>query len=117
MEMGAIVGYTTLAILALALAVPNYLAIRYAMFSGAAAAAGDAGVAAMPVAKAHKVSRLGEFGFMWKALSPILFAVGFIIGLGVGGPVGTGIILLTLLNLIFGLVGWGSYIPGKMGKR
>ncbi|HLN61601.1 MAG TPA: hypothetical protein VK464_08630 [Symbiobacteriaceae bacterium] len=116
MEMGAIVGYTTLAILALALAVPNYLAIRYAMFSGAAAA-GGAGVAAMPVAKAQKVSRLGEFGFMWKALSPILFAVGFIIGLGVGGPVGTGMILLTLLNLVLGFIGWGSYIPGKMGKR
>lgn len=117
MEMGAIVGYTTLAILALALAVPNYLAIRYALFSGAAAAAGGAEVATVPAAKVQKVSRLGEFGFMWKALSPILFAVGFILGLGIGGPVGTGLILLTLLNLILGLIGWGSYIPGKMGKR
>jgi hypothetical protein len=109
--MAAIVGYTVLAILGLALVLPNYMAIRYAMLSGGgAAAAGDA--AAVPAAKVQKASRLGEFGFMWKALSPMLFAAAFILGLGIGGTIGTGIILLALANTVLGFIGWKSYIPG-----
>lgn len=116
MEMGAIIGYATLAIIGLALAVPNYFAVRYALLGGeigaapAGAAIGE--VPAAKVSKVAKVSKMGEFGFMWKALSPIVFAFAFILGLGIGGPIGTGIVLLTLLNMILGFFGWGGYVAG-----
>lgn len=52
-------------------------------------------------------------GFGWKALSPLVFAVGVLFAIALGGTVGIVLFLLALANLIFGLMGWQFYVPGR----
>lgn len=113
-----------LTILGIALLVPNVLAIRLAMFGGAGAVAVSGGPAVVKASggSARKGLRLvtpkfARRGYLWKALSPLLFGVSFILGLALEGPVGYGIMAAGLLNMLFGLLGWEFYVPGKKGDR
>lgn len=103
-------------------AVPNYLAIRYALFGGsgatATAAAGGptVAVAAAPVAAGRRLAggNWASRGFGWKALSPILFSLGVILSIAVGGVAGIAIISVATLNLIWGFLGWnGHYVNNR----
>lgn len=100
-----------------AFAVPNYLAVRYAVFGGApgAAVAGGAVAAGAGGRTAGKKDRLAfaRRGYLWKALSPLLFAASVILGLGSGGVIGYSLVGLALLNLVWGFIGWDSYVPGR----
>jgi len=103
----------TLIILGLALLIPNYLAVRYGILGGAPGT-GAAAVAVGGGRSAGRTFRMPGFvlrGYLWKALSPLLFAVSVIMGLAVGGMVGGLIVLLAFLNLLLGFLGWGSYTP------
>lgn len=104
------VAIPALIILGLALLIPNYLAVRYGMLGGAPGAVAVGGGSSV----ARRTFRLPGFvrrGYLWKALSPLLFAVSVIMGLAVGGLVGGLIVLLAFLNLLLGFLGWGSYTP------
>lgn len=111
----AVVG---LALMVVAFAVPNYLAVRYAVFGGAPGGAAAGGAVAANSAVGHtgvKKDRLAfaRRGYLWKALSPLLFAASVILGLGLGGVIGLTLVGLALLNLVFGLIGWDGYVPGR----
>lgn len=106
-----VVAILTLALLAVAFAVPNYLAVRYAVFGGAPGA--PATVGAVKGARRSGSPAFARRGYLWKALSPLIFAVSIIVGLGLGGAVGAGIVALAALNLAFGLIGWDAFRPGR----
>jgi hypothetical protein len=112
-----------LTILGIALLVPNVLAIRLAIFGdGTASATLATGTGAVTAAKATVVTRPAvrraspkfvRRGYLWKALSPFLFGVTVILGLALDGAVGYAVMGAGLLNLVFGILGWDAYIPGK----
>jgi hypothetical protein len=110
----AVVG---LALMVVMFAVPNYLAVRYAVFGGApgGAEAGGAVTAGAGGRVAAKKDRLAfaRRGYLWKALSPLLFAACVILGLGFGGVIGLSVVGLALLNLVWGFIGWDTYVPGR----
>ncbi|HYG56490.1 MAG TPA: hypothetical protein VD902_00185 [Symbiobacteriaceae bacterium] len=109
----------TLVLIGLALLLPNYLAVRYAMLGGTPVSAAAGGTASASTGTVIRfVRRSGgrsivERGYLWKALSPLLFAASIILALGLGGWLGGAIVLLAFLNLLFGMLGWDAYIPGK----
>mgnify|MGYP001221283284 CR=1 FL=1 len=116
-----------LALLGAALLLPNVLALRLA-FAGAAereaarveartAARRSGGQAAARVRVRIPAPRLVRRGYLWKALSPLLFALSVMFGIAVGGTTGYVLMGLGLLNLLFGLWGWDEYMPGHTGKR
>lgn len=111
-----------LTILGIALLVPNVLAIRLAVFGDGTASATLATGTGAAAAKATVVTRPAvrraspQFvrrGYLWKALSPFLFGVTVILGLALDGAVGYAVMGAGLLNLVFGILGWDAYIPGK----
>ncbi len=124
-----------LAFLAVMLVLPNYIAIRYGVFGGNAnfaVAAGPGAEAPVPGssgsaqpetrtpsqtspkrASGSRLAGLTQRGYLWKALSPLVFSVAFIIGIAVGGVVGYTLLGLAFLNLVWGFTGWGAYRPGK----
>lgn len=83
--------------------------------SGAAASAGE-GATARPH-RAIRLPRLFYRGYLWKALSPLVFALTVMFGIAVGGSTGYLLMGFGLVNLLFGLVGWQEYVPGQAGKR
>ncbi|MFZ5815125.1 MAG: hypothetical protein ACOY93_07450 [Bacillota bacterium] len=114
-----------LTILGVALLIPNVLAIRFALLGvgdpvpaipARTSAPARAAAQARPSVK-RPSPRFVRGGYLWKALSPILFGVSFILGLAIQGPVGYGIMAAGLLNMIWGFLGWDAYIPGKWGQR
>jgi hypothetical protein len=114
METGMIISVTVLALLGLAFAVPNYLAIRYALLGGGAVAGTAPGAAvSAPAARTRKRRPVGTGAFMWKALSPFVFAVSVILGIALGDVAGIALVGAALLNLIWGMRGWRDYQPGK----
>jgi hypothetical protein len=112
-----VIAVLALAVLGAAFLVPNYMAIRYAMFGGGVgvAAAGGAAAAGAPViaVKFRKRSRGGEGLFAWKALSPFVFAFSVILGIALSGIPGLVLVALATANLVWGMLGWSNYIPGK----
>jgi len=107
-----------LSVLGVALLLPNALAIRFALLGiGDAPVQVSAPASAPVVAARPKVQRstpqLFRFGYLWKALSPIILGVTVILGMGLGGTVGYALMGLGLLNVIFGFLGWDGYIPGQ----
>ena len=102
----------TLALLVLALAIPNYVAVRYAVFGGSPVAPVNGGTVLK--LEAHRKRRLADVvrrGYLWKALSPLVFALSMIVGIGLGGVVGLSLVGLAALNLVYGLLGWDGYRP------
>ncbi|MDF2627405.1 MAG: hypothetical protein K0R39_1236 [Symbiobacteriaceae bacterium] len=111
----AVVG---IALLVVAFAVPNYLAVRYAVFGGApgaVAAGGAVTAAAAGGVSGIKRDRLAfaRRGYLWKALSPLLFAMSVILGLGLGGALGLSLVALATLNLVWGFIGWDGFVAGR----
>lgn len=115
--MGWVIAVISLATLGAMVLLPNYLAIRYAMFGGSevAAAGGAAAAAAVGARPARKAAgwKWVQRGYMWKALSPFLFAFSVILGIAVGGVAGIVLVSVMFLNLVLGFMGWDAYIPGK----
>lgn len=111
-----------LSILVIAFLTPNVLAFGLALGRGGGAAVAPAPVRpavpqAAPKAVAKRSSpKLVRKGYLWKALSPLLFGFSVVLGLAVGDLLGYGIMGLGLLNLLWGTLGWDAYIPGKMRK-
>lgn len=111
-----------LSIVGIAFLIPNVLAVGLALgrFGGAAALPGPVHAVVPQVAPKAVVKRsspkLLRKGYLWKALSPLLFGFSVVLGLAVGDLPGYGIMGLGLLNLAFGALGWDAYIPGKMRK-
>jgi len=105
-----------LVLLAAVFALPNYLAIRYALLGEGTAAARGFSVRrrsrtaqtaqAGQAAQAPAVPRPRGVLHLWKALSPLVFAVAVIIAIAVGEMPGMVIAGVGLLNLLFGLTGW-----------
>jgi len=106
-----------LALLALAFILPNYLAIRYALLGDGTAAAG--GFSLRRKSRAAQTAQTAQIAqaapapprprgvlHLWKALSPLLFAIAVIIAIAVGEMPGMVIAGAGLLNLLFGLTGW-----------
>lgn len=116
-----VITISTLALLVLAIALPNYLAVRYAVFGGSPVAPVTAGESAAGLAPARGARRselfakLTQRGYLWKALSPFVFAASVILGLGLGGAAGIGLVTLAALNLVWGFLGWNGYVPGRRG--
>jgi len=110
-----------LTLLGVALLAPNALALRMAIAGADERAAARAAVSAASVPArprvAIKAPRLLRRGYLWKALSPLLFAVSVVLGLAVGGSPGYAIMGLGFLNMLLGIWGWEEYVPGKAGKR
>lgn len=114
-----------LILVVVAFALPNVLAVRLGIFGGGALAAApevaqpvaSAPVAAPAAASAKRVRVSPKYtrgGYLWKALSPMLFAVGLIFGIAVGGVVGTVIAGGTFLNMVWGFMGWDfNFVGGK----
>ena len=110
-----------LTLLGLALLVPNALAFRLAI-GGAAGGVGTASAAVKAAAAprirlAIKAPRLIRRGYLWKAVSPLLFGFSVVLGLGVGGTLGYVVMGVAFLNLLLGLWGWEGHVPGQAGKR
>lgn len=118
-----------LTILGIALLVPNVLAVRLAVLGigDAPASASVSTVAAAAVSSAAAASarptvkrgspKFVRGGYLWKALSPLVLGICYVLGLAVGGVPGYVIMGLGLLNVLVGSLGWDAYIPGKMGKK
>lgn len=118
-----------LTLLGVALVLPNLLAVRLALIPEggfAARPASTGGVAADAAAPAKRATRVRtgrpspQFvrrGYLWKALSPLLFGLAFVLGLAIGGLPGYIVMGVAFLNLLLGFWGWDAYVPGKMGKR
>lgn len=114
-----------LILIVVAFALPNYLAVRLGVFGGGALAASPeaaqtapaAPVAAPTAARARRQRISPKFtrgGYLWKALSPMLFAVGLIFGIALGGVAGTVITVGTFLNMVLGFMGWDfNFVGGK----
>lgn len=106
------------------LLVPNVVALRTAIAGaderqaarmaakagGASRGSGAQAVSARP-RRTIPVPRLLRRGYLWKALSPLLFALSVMFGIAVGGTTGYVIMALGLLNLLLGVWGWGEYVP------
>lgn len=111
-----------LTVLGVALLVPNVVAVRFALLgigdapAPVAASTGAVRAAVRPKAK-RPSPQFVRRGYLWKALSPLVLGLCFIMGLAVGGPAGYGVMGLGLLNLLWGIWGWDGYVPGKTGKR
>ena len=116
-----------LAILGVALLVPNAVALRVAFADAAEreaarlqarAAVRKAGA---PAAERRRVRipapRFLRRAYLWKALSPLLFSFSVMFGIAVGGTTGYVLMGLGLINLLLGLWGWHEYVPGHAGKR
>lgn len=103
-----------LVVLAVLFILPNYIAVRYALLgdilearrfqprralSARRGAAADAPAAAPPVAQRRPVH-------LWKALSPLLFAVCLILGIAIGETAGLALAGVAFLNLLWGFTGW-----------
>lgn len=100
---------SVLVLLAAALALPNYLAVRYALLGGVSpqGAAVRIGRKASPGRTAAVAApRLDRGIYLWKALSPLLFAVCLILGIAVGGVAGIALAAVAFLNLVWGMMGW-----------
>jgi len=114
-----IISITVLTVIGLALLVPNYLAVRFALLEGASAGPAAARSRAVTTrVSGHRGSgslwaRVTQRAYSWKALSPLVFAVSVIMGIALGGIIGIAVVVLALLNLLWGATGWGAYIPGK----
>ncbi len=106
-----------LTVLGVALLVPNVIAVRFALLGVGDAPAVVSVPAQAPAAERRRIAwsspKFVRFGYLWKALSPIVLGVAVVMGMAQGGALGYGIMLLGLLNLIFGFLGWDAYIPGK----
>lgn len=113
--MGWVIAVISLATLGAMVLLPNYLAIRYALLGGSEAAAAGGAAAATPAATTvrRRGRSLVERGYMWKALSPFLFAFSVILGIALGGVPGIVLVAVMFLNLVLGFMGWDAYIPGK----
>ncbi|MFO7274881.1 MAG: hypothetical protein DIU55_008440 [Bacillota bacterium] len=61
--------------------------------------------------------RLVRRFYLWKALSPLVFALTVMFGIAVGGKAGYVLMGLGLINLLLGLWGWDDYVPGHTGNR
>ncbi|HWI64541.1 MAG TPA: hypothetical protein VNT75_22140 [Symbiobacteriaceae bacterium] len=109
----------TLALLVLAIALPNYLAVRYAVFGGSPVAPVTEGgsVSLAPARgrarRSELFAKLTQRGYLWKALSPFVFAASVILSLGLGGVAGISLVVLAALNLVWGFLGWSGYVPGR----
>lgn len=115
-----------LSLLGIALLIPNVLAIRLALFGGGNGAVAIAGAGAAPAARMAAEARpkgvrlspsFVRKGYLWKALSPLMFGLAVVLGLAIGDIPGYVIMGLGLVNLVWGFLGWDGYVPGKMGKR
>ena len=116
-----------LTLLGAALLLPNVLALRLAFASAAereaarvqarTAARTAGGQAAAHVRVRIPAPRLVRRAYLWKALSPLVFAFSVMFGIAVGGTAGYVLMGLGLLNLLLGLWGWDEYVPGHTGKR
>lgn len=116
-----------LALLGAVLLVPNVVSLRVAFADAAEreaarlqarTAARKAGApAAARVRVRIPAPRFLRRAYLWKALSPLLFAFSVMFGIAVGGTTGYVIMGLGLLNLLLGLWGWDAYVPGHTGKR
>lgn len=119
------------ALLGVALIVPNVVAVRTA-FAGAAereaaraqaraqARAGGRKAGAPAAARVRRripAPRFVRRAYLWKALSPLLFALSIMFGIAIGGTTGYVLMGLGLLNLLLGLWGWDEYVPGHAGER
>lgn len=112
-----------LTLLGIALLVPNVLAVRFALLGAgdapaAVAVSADTAAAVSAAAKARPAAKRASpkfvrGGYLWKALSPLLFGVSFVLGLALDGVPGYVVMGLGLLNLIIGTLGWEAYVPGK----
>lgn len=110
-----------LTLLGLALLVPNAVAFGLS-FGGASSGGGAAAVSARSASAPRvrigiKAPKLVRRGYLWKAVSPLLFGFSVVLGLGVGGTLGYGIMGLGFLNLLLGLWGWEGFVPGQTGRR
>jgi|GEM_PF-1863783 len=124
-------GVIWLVILGAALLLPNVVALRTAiagpderraarMAASQTAVSRSSGAGQAEAARPRRaipVPRLLRRGYLWKALSPLVFALSVMFGIAVGGTTGYVIMGLGLLNLLLGLWGWGEYVPGHAGKR
>ena len=110
-----VIAIPTLVLIVLAFALPNYLAVRYAVFGGAPGAPAAAAPGEAPVARRKNQAwlKFTRRGHLWKALSPFVFAASVILGLGLGGVAGISLVALATLNLAWGLLGWDGYVPGR----
>ncbi len=116
-----------LALLGVSLAIPNVLALRLAFADAAEreasrararSAARTGGRPAGPRVRLRiPAPRLLRRGYLWKALSPLVFALSVMFGIAVGGTAGYVLMALGLVNLLLGLWGWDEYVPGHAGKR
>lgn len=114
--MNMVIAVISLAVLGVAVLLPNVLAIRFALLGGSGTGAVAGGAA--PALKAARTARTGgrgllDRGYMWKALSPLLFAVSVILAIALGGIAGVVVVSVSFLNLVLSFIGWGNYIPGK----
>ncbi|MFZ5824353.1 MAG: hypothetical protein ACOY94_08505 [Bacillota bacterium] len=109
-----------LTVLGIALLVPNVLAVRLALAGADEAPAISSGAKVIAPAR-RRVKRaspqLARKGYLWKALSPLIFGVTVILGLAVSGTAGYAMMGAGLLNLLWGFWGWDGYTPGQTGKR
>ena len=115
-----VITISTLALLVLAIALPNYLAVRYAVFGGSPVKPVTTGatiglVPARGARRSELFAKLTQRGYLWKALSPFVFAASVILGLGLGGLAGISLVVLAALNLVWGFLGWSDYVPGRRG--
>ncbi|HWI51990.1 MAG TPA: hypothetical protein VNT01_07600 [Symbiobacteriaceae bacterium] len=109
-----VIAIPTLVLIVLAFALPNYLAVRYAVFGGAPGAPAAAPGTTPAVRRKNQAwLKFTRRGYLWKALSPFVFAACVILGLGLGGAVGISLVAVATLNLAWGLIGWDGYVPGR----
>ncbi|MBP2018269.1 hypothetical protein J2Z79_001670 [Symbiobacterium terraclitae] len=115
--ISAVIG---IVILGAALLLPNVVALRTAI-----AGPDERQAARMAAAKAaparprrtFPAPKLLRRGYLWKALSPLVFALTVMFGIAIGGTTGYVLMGLGLLNVLLGLWGWGDYVRGQAGKR
>lgn len=118
--------FESLYVIAAILVAANIFAFRQTLFGAkvdaklaskdaklAAKAAERAAAAAERAAKGIIVVPAHARAFGWKALSPIIFATGVLFAIALGGTAGLVLFLLVTANLIFGLMGWQFYVPGR----
>lgn len=118
--------FESLYFLAAILVAANIFAFRQTLFGtkvDAKLAEKDAKLAQKAAEQAAKAAELAAKGiiirpahargFGWKALSPLIFATGVLFAIAIGGTGGIVLFLLVLANLVFGLMGWTFYVPGR----
>jgi len=107
---GMIITVAVLVILAVLFLLPNYIAVRYALLGDVLA--GGQGVVrrrkeAAPAEQAAAAPVLRRTVLqLWKAFSPLVFAICLILAIAVGGMEGLALAGAAFLNLLWGFTGW-----------